>query len=70
MTRLSELALERFKPKAEFVESGSNRANKIVMDLFKSKNLKNNKSKMSIRINIRAIKKLIFLTLGTKEALN
>lgn len=43
-------------------------ADKTVVDLFKSKKLKNNKSKILIYINIRATKKPTFLIPNTKKA--
>lgn len=68
MTELFESA----PTKDKFVKNASsNRADKIVKNLSKSKNLKNNKSKNLMHVqNIGAIGEHTFLTSGTKEAFN
>lgn len=47
----------------------SDRANKIVKNLFKFKMSNNKKFKILIFVNIRITKKLIFLITSTKESL-
>lgn len=51
-------------------DSGNSRANKIVVYLSKSKKLKITRSKISICINIKTIKKSIFLIFDTINIFN
>lgn len=70
MTRLSNLILKT--PKANnnqvFDDISSSKADKMVRNLFKFKKLKNNNFKNLTYI--RAIKKPIFLTFGTRKTFN
>ena len=55
----------------KIVRSNSCKVDKTVIDLSKSYKSKNNKSKKSMHIsNIKAIEKLIFLTLNVKKTFN
>lgn len=52
------------------IKSSSNKANKIIENLIKSKKLKSIKFEISIYMNIKITKKPIFLTFSTKEVVN
>lgn len=49
---------------------GSSQANKIAKNLSKFKNSKNTKSENLMQINIKTIKKFIFLILNIKITIN
>ena len=70
ITGLLNLTLKVFRANNyKVVRNNSSRANKMVVDLFNK--LKNNKSRnLTYILNIRAIKKLIFLIPNTKKAFN
>ena len=55
----------------KIVRVDTNKADKMIKNLLKSKKLKNNKSKNLMHIsNNKAIKKLIFLILNIKKTFN
>ena len=62
------LALKKFRVENDKVVERGDRANEIVINLSKSKKLKNEKSKILIHSGIT--RKLMFLTSNTKEAFN
>lgn len=62
----NDLALKTFEANNNKVVEGDNRVYKIVKNLSKFKNLKNEKSKNLTQIKFT--KKLIFLTVDAKEA--
>lgn len=73
ITRLSnKLILKTFKiDNNKIVKGDNNKTNKIIIDLSKSKKLKNNNFEILMYVaNIRVIEILIFLILNIKKVFN
>ena len=71
MIRSSGSTLRVFGAEDEIVRVGDDKANETIRNLFKSKKLKNNKSRNLTYVSIfKATREPTFLTLDAKEAFN
>ena len=70
MTILANLISKIFRIYNNKIVKSNNKTNEIFKKNFKSKKLKNIKSKISIYINIKVIKELIFLNFSIRKNFN